>query len=86
MDISKAKKVNELFNKLSKLENKINILNDFIKDIGIYERGDLRYLKEDGRIDVINFNEAYEVKEIYDLLFEYYNNEKDKILAMIKAI
>ena len=86
MDIEKAKTINELFNRLSKLEKKISTINDFASGIDAYDKGDFRYLKQNGVLYEIGFSEAYEMKEIIDLLLYYYEQEKLKILAMIKSM
>lgn len=86
MDVSKAQAINELFNKLSKLEKKIKAINDFASGIDAYDKGDFRYLKQSGGLYVINLDEAYEMKEVIDLLLYYYEQEKLKIMAMIKSM
>lgn len=86
MDINKAQAVNELFNKLSKLEKKIEVINDFASGIDAYDKGDFRYLKQSGALYEISFSEAYEMREVVDLLLEYYDHEKARILAMIKSM
>lgn len=86
MDINRAKIINDLFNRLSKLENKINRINDFASGINAYDNGDFRYLKQSGAIYEINFSEAYEMREVVDLLLDYYNNEKERILKTIESM
>ena len=86
MDIEKAKQINELFNRLSKLEKKINVINDFASGIEAYDRGDFRYMNTSGALYEIGFDEVYEMKEVVDLLLYYYGQEKLKILAMINSM
>jgi hypothetical protein len=86
MDIEKAKTINELFNRLSKLEKKINTINNFASGIEVYDRGEFRYMIQSGALYEIGFSEAYEMKEVVDLLLDYYNHEKARILAMIKSM
>lgn len=86
MNIKKAYEASNFIKEITKLENKIKWLNEFIEKSNSFDKGELALRTIDGCYYNILLEEEYELTELTEIILNYYNDKKDSLLKTIEKL